>query len=122
MVIATAYIGVFFSLIFLRFVKSGKGKPASGRDSWYIEAAYSLWSDDGSPPSGIFTLNIRVKRTVTFAGGFSSPARLGPIKLEELVPVVKARDMGPRDAGEPLAVLPGSSSAEMMCILVEEPR
>ena len=88
MVIATAYIGIFFSLIFLRLVRSGNGKPASGRDSWYIEAAYSLWSDDGSRPSGILTLNIRVKRTVTFAGDFSSPARFGPIKLEELVPVV----------------------------------
>lgn len=120
-VIATAYMGVFFSLIFVRLLASGKGKAVSEYDSGYMETAESPWSDEGSPPSDKLTLNMRVSKTVTLAGGFSSPARLGPMKFDE-VSMVYAREMGPRDAGEALAALPGSSSAEMICILVDEPR
>ena len=121
--IATAYMGVFLSLILVRLVTSGKGKAVSEYDdSGYMETAESLWSDEGSPPpSDKLTLNMRVSKTVTLAGGFSSPARFGPMKFDG-VPIVNAREMGPRDAGEALAVLPGSSSAEMRCILVDDPR
>lgn len=126
-VIATAYMGVFLSLIFVRLVTSGKGKAVSEYDSGYMETVESLCSDEEwsppppPPPSDKLTLNMRVSKTVTLAGGFSSPARLGPMKFDE-VPIVYAREMGPRDPGEALAALPGSSSAEMRCILVDDPR
>jgi hypothetical protein len=40
----------------------------------------------------------------------------------EGLPVVYARESELRVAGDSLEVLPESSSAEMICILVEEPR
>jgi hypothetical protein len=100
---------------------SGNGKPDSGRDSWYKEAAASCLSGEVSPASGRFTLNILVKRMVTFDGGFPSFPQFVFIKADEL-PVVYAGENEFREAGDSLAVLPGSSSAEMICIFVEEPR